>query len=136
MEIPFSAKTIDGSTKDFLINDVSIDYASLRKDIEEPHLMYLIDQIKKLSGKKCAIIFGNCQMPMIAKFLVNNMEFRKKYFIIDLPAIFAYEKDDPVFTGGGWTILTDGRYFYNSKSSRDESIWRSFLNSEHAQKYS
>ena len=50
MEIPFSAKTIDGSVKNFSINDVSIDYASLRKDIEEPHLMYLIDYIRKLSN--------------------------------------------------------------------------------------
>lgn len=87
-------------------NDVIFDYVACRNFFPENICLNLIEYIKKQSGKKIAIIFGNCQTGKLQKFLLNNKIFIEKYFVIQIPLVFDYLTDKNVgyFQENFWSL--------------------------------
>ena len=86
-------------------NDVVFDYFAYRNILPESICLKILSYIKKKSGKKIAIIFGNCQTEKLQNFLLNNYFFAKKYFAIKLPLIFTYnDKSLGYFQENFWSL--------------------------------
>ena len=71
-------------------NDVIFDYVACRNFFPENICLNLIEYIKKQSGKKIAIIFGNCQTFRLKDFLLNNKTFSENYFIVNVLPVWKY----------------------------------------------
>ena len=104
MEFKFVAPALNGSQAKFILNDVNIWYLSLRSILSEEVCIEAIEHVKKRSGKKCAITFGNCQTIRLRETLLNNMQFRREYFLLVLPAVFEYSEFIAKALYGGWTV--------------------------------
>ncbi len=106
MEYKFVAPTQDGQTARFILNDINIDYLALRSKLPEDLCIEAIEQVKKRSGKKCAIVFGNCQTLKLRYIFQNHMQFRREYFLLTVPAVCDYKENMvEALYGGGGTFL-------------------------------
>ena len=103
MELEFKSLDSNGEEFNFKLNDSSIAYKSLRENVPESVLIDAIEQIKKKSGKKCAMTFGNCQARRLFQVLKRHVQFRKEYFFLSIPEVFRYTNEmiDLIFGGGG-----------------------------------
>ena len=86
---------VDANKRNFQakFNDIIFDYVGYRNHLSENLCIKILNSIKEKSGKKIAIIFGNCQTEKLQNFLLNNYFFAKKYFIIKLPMVCNYGND-------------------------------------------
>ena len=112
MEFKFVAPDRDGKPVDFVLDDLSIDYFALRMKLSEDICIEAIEQIKKRSGKKCAILFGNCQKVTLQSILLNHLKFRSEYFFVTLPAVYTYGYNGAIAdllygSGGAFLKLCD-----------------------------
>ena len=90
MELKFNLKSKDGKIFEHSCSDTIFEYEKFRKILNETDCLTLIAELKRISKKKVAIIYGNCQSGDLVNFLSKNAAFCEEYFFIRLPAIFAY----------------------------------------------
>ena len=74
--------------------DTIFDYRSYRNFLSEQDCITLINMLKEKSGKKVAIIFGNCQTQKLIKMFLNHSVFSQEYFLVQLPPVFNYREQD------------------------------------------
>ncbi len=103
MELEFTATDLTGKQITGVINDLELDYFKLRSHFNEETCIELIEQLKKLSGKKCAIIFGNCQTVRLENILCNHVQMTREYFFLTLPVVYNCHESvvDTLFSDGG-----------------------------------
>ena len=87
----------------FILNDLVVDYLHLRSNFNESTCTEIIGEVKKRSGKKCALIFGNCQTIFLQRMFLRHMNFSREYFFIQIPAIHLLTENTSrlIFGGGG-----------------------------------
>ncbi len=88
MDFEFIAVDLNGKNFIGTINDLEVDYFKLRSYLNEEECIELIDKIKQYSGKKCVILFGNCQTIRLENILLNHIQFRREYFFLTLPVVY------------------------------------------------
>ena len=93
MEYKFLVPKKDGNHTTFVLNDSHVYYPMLRSNVPESICIEAIEQVKKRSGKKCAIIFGNCQTIRLQYIFLNHMQFRREYFLLTVPAVCSYDEN-------------------------------------------
>ena len=104
MEFKFAAIDLDGKNFEVTLNDQFIDYYYfLRHKLPESTCIYAIEKIKKESGKKIVMLYGNCQMGALQQMLSSHFQFQKEYFFLRIPAVCQYNDDlvRSIFGGGG-----------------------------------
>lgn len=86
---------VDANRKTFQakFNDIIFDYTGYRNFFPENICLEILNSLKKQSGKKIAIIFGNCQISKLQDFLMNNICFSERYFLISLPRVCNYNNE-------------------------------------------
>ncbi len=94
MEYDFNVVTRNGQNAVITLNDIFIDYREMRKYIAEPVCVDVIEKMKKVTGKKYAVIYGNCQIGKIFNMIVNNLQFRREYLLVVMPRIFDFKNSD------------------------------------------
>ena len=92
LELEFKASDADGKQFNFKLNDSLIDYKKMREHVPESICIGAIEKIKKASGKKCALLFGNCQMGALLDILSRHVQFRKECLFLVVPSVFMYDK--------------------------------------------
>ena len=83
-----------------------IRYFRLRDILEtEEATLYFLKWLKK--EKKLAAFYGNCQMHMVQRLMVNSKTFMDEFISLELPAVYAYktEKDFEYFQERFWSEL-------------------------------
>ena len=107
MDFDFNVVTRNGQNAVVTLNDIFIDYRDFRKYCTEAICVDVIEKIKTASGKKCAVVFGNCQVGKIFNMLMNNIQFQNEYLLIILPRVFDFKPEEvaEIFDE------TDGRIF-------------------------
>ena len=122
LEYKFCAQNVHGQPMRFAINDSCIWYQTWMEHFSNETLAEIISEVKNRSGKKCAIIFGNCQTVRIQLYLLNHTQFTKKFFIIILPLVFNFTDKlaDQILGGGG--ILSARRSFHHAIYSDCQQI--------------
>ena len=89
-EYVFTINGEDGKKYPIEFNDRLFVYSAYRSVLLENVCLEIISEIKKQSGKKVAIIFGNCQMQKLQDFLLSHKFFSSEYLILQLPPVFEY----------------------------------------------
>ena len=84
-EYTFTLTNEAGQSWQVQINDTLINYVSCRQALPEQTCVDLINAVKKESGKKLAIVWGNCQTAKLKNFLLNNVAFSEEYLALDIP---------------------------------------------------
>lgn len=108
LEFEFTVSSSNNHSFNFELNDSIIDYKHMREHLSESMCIEVIQKIKQISNKRCALIFGNCQTDKIRRILMNHMQFRREFFFIKLPPVYMInERDATLIFGGG------GGSFYN-----------------------
>ena len=74
-------------------NDVVFDYAACRNFLPENICLQILNHIKEKSGKKIAIIFGNCQTFRLQDFFINNKTFSENYFVVKVLPVWEYTNE-------------------------------------------
>ncbi len=92
-EYSFTVNGADGKKYQLDFNDVEFDYVACRNILPENACLEIIDYIKKESAKKIAIIYGNCQVGKLKRFLLNHKIFTEKYFTVKIPEVCNYLND-------------------------------------------
>lgn len=103
LELEFKAIDSNGKEFNFKLNDSIVNYKSMREHVSESICIDAIEKLKKESKKKCAVIFGNCQTIRLVNIFMNHIQFRKEYFLLEIPAVHTYNEKtmDLIFGGGG-----------------------------------
>lgn len=91
LDLFFDAVNPQGQKGFVKCNDMVFDYYSYRKEYPEYFCIELINAIKKRTGKKAAIIFGNCQTGKLRYLLLNHRIFTKEYFFIATPDVWMFK---------------------------------------------
>ena len=105
MEFNFQLKTLNNENIRIKCNDIFFNYVEMRKYCSEQDCLQMIEIIKRESGKKMAISFGNCQADRTMNFLINNRVFAKEYFFLTLPAVFEYQEHQvPMHQEQFWSL--------------------------------
>lgn len=105
MEYKFLVPKKDGNHTTFVLNDSHVYYPMLRSNVPESICIEAIEQVKKRSGKKCVIIFGNCQTYRLQNILQNHMQFRREYFSLMIPEVHKHKDSEAsILYGGGGTF--------------------------------
>lgn len=65
-----------------------LDYFSLRQSFTENKAVSIISSLKQ--GKKLAVLYGNCQIDGLRKYLLHCPPFAAEYEVLYLPPVFAY----------------------------------------------
>lgn len=101
-------QSLNGEPIKFFQDDLEIKYLDLRRFFSAENCLELIQAVKKVTGKKCAVFFGNCNMSAVRKFLLRNTKFRREYFLLELPDDWWYDKTrwEFVLGGGGQLFQT------------------------------
>lgn len=96
----------EGKDYQVTFNDVEFKYFHHRKSLPENTCLEIIDNIKKISGKKIAIIYGNCQTDKLQLFFLNHKIFSEQYFLITIPAVCNYLNDETIslFQENFWSL--------------------------------
>ena len=92
-EYTFNVTAPNGQNAQIKFNDVLFDYVACRKFLPENICLEIIDKIKEVSGKKVAIIFGNCQTQKIIEIFMHNAIFSEQYILLRLPPICHYDNE-------------------------------------------
>ena len=105
-EYIFNLINADKQNLQIKFNDVIFDYVAYRRFLPENVCIEIIDKIKNQSGKKVAIIFGNCQTDKLRAFFLNNKIFSDRYFVVNIPAIYSYLNDKIIgyFQENFWSL--------------------------------
>ena len=101
--LEFEISLDNGAIARFDLNDSKINYSAIRNVLSESSCIEVIENVKKISGKKCALIFGNCQTEQLNKIFWRHIQFNREYFLLQIPAVCDY-KDwivEFIFGGGG-----------------------------------
>lgn len=97
------ANDINGQWIKFQLNDSQIHFLRLRQFLSEKTAIEAVNEVKQRSRKKCAIIFGNCNVGMMQPILLRNTQFCREYFLLTLPLDYEYDNSlfDLIFNGTG-----------------------------------
>ena len=107
MELTFNVKSNDGEIYQYTCKDTIFEYEKFRRILNESDCLTLISELKRLSKKKVAVIYGNCQTNTLVNFLSKNLAFCEEFFIIKLPALFAYDDNNIKYLDENFWILCD-----------------------------
>ena len=103
LELEFETRRDDDSIVRFKLRDSIINYKTIRENVSESFCAESIEKIKKESGKKIAVLLGNCNMQVMQTLLLRNTQFRREYILIKFPADYEYDTQtfDLIFKGTG-----------------------------------
>ena len=94
MEFHFDITGINGEAIEVTMDDVHLRYCDLRKNLPESVCIEMIEQIKKSSGKKCVLLYGNCQTIFLVRMLLRHIHFSRDFFLIEVPAVHLLDETD------------------------------------------
>ena len=99
----------NGKILSLMLNDSTMDYTQMRENLSEKVCIDIIEDLKRRSGKRCAIFFGNCQTEILPRMFVRHLEFRKNFFILQMPAVHFFNDDlaETLYGGGAIFQLCD-----------------------------
>ena len=130
LELKFVAPGLKGKTVKFKINDSSVRYLLLMLRCSEDVCIEALENLKRRSGKKCAVAFGNCQAATIQDLLLKHPEFMREYFILELPFEYDYHPglDNNLFANGAKFLqLVD---LFIAQPIERLSYWKAFMSAK------
>ena len=117
MELTFNL-TMNGQSIQIPCSDTIFSYVAYRQVLPEEICLGLLNEIKKQSGKKIAIIWGNCQTERLHQFFIRNATFCEKYLILRIPAVYEYYTEEKInlFQENFWSLCD---LFISQRVSKD-----------------
>ena len=114
--------TVNGQSVQIPCNDTFFNYVAYRQNLPEEICLEMIHAIKKSTGKKVAIIYGNCQTAKLQNFFMNNYTFVQEYLLLQIPTVCEYLSDERanLFLENFWSLcdlLISQRVSNNNKYS-------------------
>ncbi len=67
-----------------------LNYYDLRNCLGEKEVVEFIKEIKRLTKKKCVILYGNCHISPLTYSLLNHKGFRNDFIVLRLPGVHEY----------------------------------------------
>lgn len=67
-------------------------YEDIREQIPEEDWGAFVRALSARTGKRPALIYGNCHISVLSQFLMRSASFRERYYLITLPPVFDMDR--------------------------------------------